>query len=194
MDHLVALANEILPLLRANTLRGLVRTSGYYAYRSGQSAVDVGHALHLIGAACVFARVPVAPVHFIEDIQDDWRLIFTVAAADSDHADAWPLICTTSRAYAYSESDFEHVATMVRSQLSRYGLDQQAPLGLWRLVVEQALPQALARYQQVIDHSGALNSAWPMPTAGRSMPARPLTMPKDSFGGTAQVSESIALH
>lgn len=161
MDHFLGLANEILPLLRANTLRGLIRTSGYYAFRSGQSAADVGHALHLIGAACVFARVPVAPVHFIEDLEDDWRRIFTIAAADSDHADAWPMICATSRVHAYSESEFEHVAAMLRTQLRRYGLDEQAPLGLWRFVVEQALPHALPRYQQIADRPHTLHAGWP---------------------------------
>lgn len=171
----LALALEILPLLRANTLRGLIRTSGYYAFRSGQTAAHVEHAMHLIGAACVLTRVPVAPVHYVDDLHDEWRRIFTVAAADSDYANAWPLICDSSRHHVYSEADFERVATVVRTQLAKYALLGQAPLGLWRLVVEQSLARALMRYEQIVaaHQTTKGNSAWPTLGSMDLMPSLP---------------------
>jgi hypothetical protein len=153
MDDRLALANEILPLFRANTLRGLTRTCGYYAFGSGRVTDDVGHALHLIGAACVLARVPVAPIRFVEHVEDEWRGIFAIAAADSIHAGAWPLMCAASRLHTYSESDFEQMAGVLRTQLKACAQAGPTPLGLWRIVVDHAFAQAAQRYEQIISLS-----------------------------------------
>lgn len=154
MNHSLSLAHEILPLLRANTLRGLTRTCGYYAFRSGQEPANVGYALHLIGAACVLAYLPVAPIQFVEHLEDEWRGIFAIAAADSEYAGAWPLICAASRLHRYSECDFDRVADVVRTQLPAYAKAGETPLGLWRVLVDHALAQATARYEQIISLSG----------------------------------------
>ena len=147
MNTQLALANDILPLFRANTLRGLTRTCGYYAFASGRDADAVGHALHLIGAACVLACIPVAPIHFVEHVEDEWRGIFAIAASESIYADAWPLMCAAARFHAYSESDFELVANVFRTQLKNYAEASRTPLGLWQLVVTHAFAQAAERYE-----------------------------------------------
>jgi hypothetical protein len=147
-DHL-PLAHEILPLFRANSLRGLTRTCGYYAFRSGRDPKAVGYALHLIGAACVLARAPVAPIRFVEQLEEEWRGIFSIAAADSVHAEAWPAVCAASRLHAYSESDFNHVAS-VFPQVSVYAQAGETPLGLWRVVVDHAFAPAALRYAQIL--------------------------------------------
>lgn len=118
MPQPLCAARELLPIFRANTVRGLQRTCGYYAFVVGRDVRTVRDALHLVGAACVLSCVPVAPVRYVEDVETDWRYIFQTVAGNSLHVGVWATLAAASRVYTYSESDFEGVAIALHRDIS----------------------------------------------------------------------------
>lgn len=143
-------ANELLPIFRANALRGLTRTRGYYAYLVRRDVDTVGKALHLVGAACVWSCVPVAPIHFVDQVEPEWRHIFEIAAFGSIHAGAWNTLVEASRLHLYSESDFDQVASVFLNQLASHDAQKQTPYALWCALLDEALAPATCHYEQVI--------------------------------------------
>lgn len=150
MNTALNAAFDLLPIFRANTLRGLTRTRGYYAYVVGRDAQAVDHALHLVGAACVLSCVPVAPIHFVEHVEAEWRAIFETAAFGSQHAGAWRILATASGLHAYSERDFDRVASALCVHVASREDAQQAPHALWCALLQGALAPAIERYEQIM--------------------------------------------
>jgi hypothetical protein len=150
MNKALSAAFDLLPIFRANTLRGLTRTRGYYAYVVGRDADTVDHALHLVGAACVLSCVPVAPIHFVEQVEAEWRAVFETAAFGSLHAGAWRILATASGLHAYSERDFDRVASALCVHVATHEEAQQAPHALWCALLQGAFAPAIEHYEQVM--------------------------------------------
>jgi hypothetical protein len=157
------LATEVLPHFRANVLRGWVRTYGHYATAIGRSeakeAIVVGKAMHLIGAACVMARVPVAPVHFVERADGEWRGIFESAASEHQHVlPAWDTLAVSSRVYSYTDQDFEKLGKVLNELIPKhFPPTWQSPKKVWLYLIHTKiegqttwLTRALSRYEEII--------------------------------------------
>lgn len=168
MATALQLATQLLPHLRRNVLAGHVRTYGYYAEAIGRDgsrdAIAMGRPLHLIGAACVLARVPVFPLHFVERADGEWRPIFESAASELVHvAPQWDLLAVSSRVYAYSGKDFDLLDKLLRDRIPRFVPEEtQNPKRLWEWLIHSKfegvpiLERALKRYEEIVEHARQL--------------------------------------
>lgn len=172
MSTALELACEVLPHFRANVLRGWVRTYGHYAAAIGRSpakeAVVIGKAMHLIGAACVLAQVPVAPIHFVERADGEWRDIFESARSESIHVlPEWDTLAISSRVHHYSEGEFDKIARSLEVAVPKHIPPKlQSPQNVWRVLIynkledETTIPErALVRYQEIIEEARRARSA-----------------------------------
>ena len=172
MSTSLELAREVLPHFRANVLRGWVRTYGGYAAAIGRSpakeAVVIGKAMHLIGAACVMARVPVAPIHFVERADGDWRGIFESAASESIHVlPEWDTLAVSSRIYRYTEADFAKIAKAIEQVIPKhFPAEFQSPRDVWHVLIHNKLKdgstileRALVRYREIIEEARRARNA-----------------------------------
>src|SRR5205823_5201263 len=115
MSTALQIAADVLPHFKENVLSGRAQTYGHYARAIGRNAARespvIGKAMHVIGAACVMARVPAAPIHYVERADGEWRGIFESAASESIHVlPAWDTLAVSAGIHKYSEKDFATIA------------------------------------------------------------------------------------
>ena len=74
------LAIQVLPYFAGYVLAGHVHPYGVYAKAIGRDpakeSMVIGKAMHAIGAVCVLAAIPVAPLYFIKRADGEWRGVF----------------------------------------------------------------------------------------------------------------------
>lgn len=157
------LAAQILPHLRANVLAGHVRTYGHYAEAIGRDGaregVAMGGPMHIIGAACAMARIPIIPLHYVERADREYRQIFESSASESIHvAPQWDLLMVSARVYRYEPGDFDKLETLVLDRFERFVAPEwQTPQRLWQFLIHHkmdggltVLERALRRYEEIV--------------------------------------------
>src|SRR5438105_1258072 len=140
MASTLQLAAEVLPHFQENVLRGWPRTYGFYAHAIGRNqateAMVIGKAMHAIGAACILTRVPVAPIHFVERADGEWRGVFESAWSESTHVlPAWNTLAVSARVHKYSEQDFSKIAKAIQIIPKHFPSDWQSPQQLWNYLI-----------------------------------------------------------
>lgn len=112
-------ALEILPFFSENVLKGVVRSYGYYASKIGRNpakeSMIVGPPMHAIGAICVIAGVPVAPLYFVEREDKTWQGVFEGDPLESIHVlPHYSRLYVVARENKYTEEDFQRIGRGLR--------------------------------------------------------------------------------
>lgn len=164
MSSAIEIAASTLPHFQENVLRGSPRSYGYYARAIGRDpakeSMVIGMAMHVIGAACIFARIPVAPLFYLERAGEDWRGIFESEYAEKTHVKPhWDVLLVSSRVYRYKPKDFDVLKKAIEEVLPQvFTKAGQSPRALWRYIIYRESPsggtwlnRALAEYEKVIE-------------------------------------------
>ena len=162
MTSAIQLALDVLPHFRTAVLKRHVYTYGHYASAIGRDSATesmvVGKAMHAIGAACVLGAVPLAPLHFVERADGEWRGVFEADASESIHVlPEYNLLYVTARDHHYSERDFERIHRALAVAFPKHlKPDQLSPHDLWHIVIHAKLKdgstilqQALIKYREL---------------------------------------------
>ena len=153
-------ALEVLPHFAAHVVAKRRHTYGYYSAQVGRRAsesVVIGKAMHAIGVACVFARVPVAPLFYVERADHKWRGIFEKDGLERTGVlPFYNLLRVTAREYDYSNNDFSMVDKVLREVLpSLLPQVMLSPHDLWHLALSPMkdgttfFSHAVTRYQKI---------------------------------------------
>src|SRR6266581_811840 len=102
------IALEVLPHFRESVLAGRVLSYGVYAKAIGRDvateSIVIGHAMHAIGGMCAFAAIPVAPLHFVQRADGEWRGIFESDASErTEVLPHYDLLQLAARIHTYNE-------------------------------------------------------------------------------------------
>lgn len=159
-------AFEILPHFAKNVLAKRVRTYGHYAQCIGltpsKDGLKVGHAMHVIGAACVFRCVPIAPLHYVKGADGEWRKVFKSDPLEArDVLPHYDALLTSARAYEYNEQDFQNISESIDAMVNTGSIKDYdlSPHHLWHWAIvnkpegykETYFERALSRYKIFIE-------------------------------------------
>jgi hypothetical protein len=164
MATALELALEVLPHFSQRVMAARVLPYGAYAAAIGRDpakeSMVIGQAMHTIGAACVFAAVPVAPLHFVKRSDGEWRGVFQSDVVEAQHVlPHYDLLYVTARAYKYSDDDFSRIDNALRKVLPKYLPPEYiSPHHLWHAAVYSKLNdgttffgRALAKYRELFE-------------------------------------------
>ena len=154
------IALEVLPHFSEAVLLRQILTYGYYAKAIGRSpaadSMAIGKAMHAIGGICVYSRVPVAPMYFVERADSGWRGIFEEDPLESLHVlPHYDTLYVAAREYRYSAEDFACVYRGLAEAIP----NEWSPHLIWHVAVavkpkgsEQTyFERALDRYRQIVE-------------------------------------------
>lgn len=158
------IALELLPHFSENVLAKSVLSYGWYAKKIGRSpakeSMVVGMGMHAIGAACVFAKMPIAPLHFVKSANDGWRGVFESDPVEKEYVfPHYSLLEVTAREYGYTATEMAKLDRALRVVLPKIlPEDYLSPHALWRFAIYFKLKNgstpwldALARYEQILE-------------------------------------------
>jgi hypothetical protein len=162
MATALELAVDVLPHFAKHVVAGQVRSYAVYANAIGRDPAKesmlIGKAMHIIGAVCVFAAIPIAPLHYVTRSDGEWRGVFQADPNESLHVlPHYDLLYVVARAYKYSEEDFERIDNGLRNVLPKHlPPDYISPHHVWHWVIYTKLKdgrtvfeRALARYSEL---------------------------------------------
>lgn len=162
------LAIEVLPHFAKNVLAGHVRPYGNYAKAIGRDpakeSMVIGKAMHAIGAVCVLAGIPVAPLFFIKRADGEWRGVFESNVDERTYVlPHYDLLYVTAREFEYSTNDFARIEKGLKEVLPKYlRPDQLSPHDIWHWAIytklkdsTTPLQRALAKYQELFERAKA---------------------------------------
>ena len=155
------IALEVLPHLAKNVMARHVFSYGHYAAATGRNpakdSMAIGQAMHAIGAACVFARVPVAPLHFVKRADRRDAQVFVSDPLENqrvtEHHDT---LLVAAREYCYTEPDFQRIEVELRETIP----NDWSPHLMWHVAVvgkpkgsdETYFERALVVYKTFIEN------------------------------------------
>lgn len=156
-----AIAIEILPHFKKHVLAGpdFVFTYGYYAACIGRDpakeSLVIGPAMHTIGALCVCALIPVAPLHYVKRDDGSPSLIFEEDF--KERMNVLPhrgVMKVAARIFKYTEAHFQKMEEVLREVVK----DSWSPHKLWHAVIDDSytnsdrsvFEHALEAYKQLI--------------------------------------------
>jgi len=157
------IAIEVLPHFAKHVLAGTTLPYGAYAHAIGRDpakeSMVVGQAMHLIGAVCVLTRLPVAPLHFVERADGEWRGVFHSDSSERTHVlPHYDLLLVTARIHRYVGKDFRQIDRVLREVLPKHlTAEQSSPHHAWHVMIYNKLPDsettlwehALAYYREL---------------------------------------------
>jgi hypothetical protein len=165
------IALEVLPHFKENILAGRVLTYGVYARAIGRKpskdAMAIGKAMHIIGATCVLARIPIAPLHYVSRADHEWRGIFESDSIEQRYVlPHYDLLLVTARVYRYTEEDFRRIEKGLREVIPRYiPRHLSSPHQVWHIVAlnklddgRSILDVALEAYREILAGANSLSS------------------------------------
>ena len=156
MTSAIQLALDVLPHFRTAVLKRHVYTYGHYASAIGRDSATesmvVGKAMHAIGAACVLGAVPLAPLHFVERADGEWRGVFESDASERIHVlPEYNLLYMTARDHHYSERDFERIHRSLAVAFPKHlNPNQLSPHDLWHVVINAKRQDGSTIFQQAL--------------------------------------------
>jgi len=103
---------EVLPHFVEAVLAGHQRTYGYYAQKIGRDpateSIAIGPVMHLIGAICVFRRIPIAPLYYVTRADGEPRNIFAADPLESRYVlPHFDTLYIAAREYKYGSVEFQ---------------------------------------------------------------------------------------
>lgn len=149
-------------------------TYGQYASAIGRNPAEyglaVGKAMHAIGALCVVRQLPVAPLFWVRNSNDEPRGIFEsdplehryiVESKDID------TMYVVAREYSYSTEEFSGLEDALRKSLSAGHVSGWSPHELWHLTFSKRpkassvtyYERAMARYRDLFARIKAAKAA-----------------------------------
>ncbi len=152
------IALSVLPHFAANVIARRIRTYGHYASAIGRDpateGVVIGHAMHAIGAACILCRVPLAPLHFVERADGNWRGVFESNPTESIHVlPHYDVLYVAAREYGYSETDFQKVEKALREVIPKhFPSDFSSPHDLWLFSIHKKLNDGSTFFERALQH------------------------------------------
>lgn len=119
-----------------NVLAGQVCSYGHYAAVTGRNsateAMAIGPAMHAIGAACVFTKVPVAPLYFVKRADNQDTQIFASDPLENALVtEHYNVLFIAAREYHYTEQDFQRIETVLREKIP----NDWSPHFMWHVSV-----------------------------------------------------------
>jgi hypothetical protein len=135
------LALEVLPHFQQAVLGRCVYTYGHYAIKVGRSSASdsmaIGQAMHALGAGCVLAGVPVAPLFFVERADGEARGVFEGDLAETRHVlPHFDLLYVTAREHPYSTAEFDKIDKALRTAFPAHLKPTQlSPHDLWHVLI-----------------------------------------------------------
>ena len=105
------------------------------------------------------AKIPVAPIHYVERADGEWRGIFEKAAGESVHVlPAWNILAVSSRVHRYTEGDFALIEKLLNELIPKHFPQQwQTPAKIWSYLIDAKpegeatwIQRAVAAYEQII--------------------------------------------
>lgn len=158
------LALELLPHFHAAVTARQVYTYGHYANAIGRdSASDsmaIGKAMHALGAACVLAGVPIAPLYYVERADGEWKGVFESDSSERTHVlPHYDLLYVTAREHSFTTDDFQRIDKALRVAFPKHlKPDQLSPHDLWHVLIyaklkdgHSILEKALANYREMLN-------------------------------------------
>jgi hypothetical protein len=155
------IALEVLPHFAKNVLAGYVFSYGHYAAVTGRSAAKesmaLGKAMHAIGAACVFAKIPVAPLYFVKRADNQDPQVFVSDPLENQCVIGYyDTLFVAAREYRYNEQDFRRIEVSLRETIPNWW----SPHQMWHVAVaakpkgsnETYFERALAVYKGIIEN------------------------------------------
>ena len=111
------IALEVLPHFARNVLVRHVFSYGHYADAIGRNSANesmaIGPAMHAIGAACVFARIPVAPLYFVKRADSQDAQVFVSDPLENQLVtEHYDILFVAAREYPYTEQDFQRIKAL----------------------------------------------------------------------------------
>jgi hypothetical protein len=173
------IAIDVLPHFAKNVLSGHVFSYGVYAKAIGRNqakeSMVIGKAMHAIGGVCVLVGIPVAPLHFVERADGEWRGVFESEFAERTHVlPHYDLLCVTARIHRYTEKDFERVEHALRETLPKYlRPDQLSPHDIWHLAIYSKRKDSTTPWQRAIAIYQAIFDAAQSERTGKAAKDRP---------------------
>lgn len=155
------IALEVLPHFTRNVLAGHVFSYGHYAAATGRNSAKesmaIGPAMHAIGAACVFAKIPVAPLYFVKraDCQDA-QVFVSDPLENQLVTEHYDTLFVAAREYRYTEQDFQRIEVALREKIP----NGWSPHYMWHVAVvrkpkdsdETYFERALDVYKEFIEN------------------------------------------
>lgn len=158
------IALEVLPHFADAVLSRRVLTYGHYAKAIGRSpqkeAIAIGKAMHVIGGICVYGRIPVAPLFFVQRADGEWRGVFEEDPLEAERVlPHYNTLYVSAREYQYSEDDFRRI----RRGLAEVVPNKWSPHFVWHFAVvnkpkgsqETYFQHALKSYVESIEKAKA---------------------------------------
>lgn len=154
------IAIDILPHFSSNVLKGNVQTYGYYANKIGRKpekeSMIIGPAMHLIGAACIFGSIPVAPLYFIKNSCGKRENVFTNSIIEKEYVyEHKTTLYVVARDNRYIENDFERIDRGLKQIMP----EQWSPHDCWGVAITRKpkgsnktyFELALEKYKQIFE-------------------------------------------
>lgn len=155
------IALEVLPHFAKNVLARRVCSYGHYAKATGRNSAKqsmaIGPAMHVIGSACVFAKIPVAPLYFVKRADNQDAQVFVSDPLENQRvAEHYDTLFVTAREYLYTEQDFQRIEVGLREKIP----NDWSPHFMWHYAVvnkpkgsdETYFERALAIYKEIIEN------------------------------------------
>ena len=152
------IAIELLPSFTENVLAKRVRSYGWYAAQIGRSpakeSMVIGMGMHAIGAACVFANVPVAPLYYVERQDGEWRGVFEAGSTESIHIlPHYDLLYVTAREHQYTRAELDKLDLALREVLPKIlPSDYLSPHDLWQFAVHYQLENQTTPWLEAVEY------------------------------------------
>jgi hypothetical protein len=170
------LALELLPHFQRAVEARHVYTYGHYANAIGRNSardsLAIGQAMHALGAACVLAGVPVAPLHYVERGDSGWTGIFESDPLECLHIlPHYDLLYVTAREHSYTTEDFQRIDKALRVVFPKHLKPSQlSPHDLWHVLIYAKLKDgttilelSLSKYRDMLETLHARRSSQTKP-------------------------------
>lgn len=139
-DAIMADAREIalslLPIFQSNVLARRRLTYGFYARAIGldpaTDAPAIGPPMHAIGAACVLANIPVAPLYYVKRADRESARVFESNDIERRHVQPHRgILYVAAREYSFTADEFHRVERGLRDVIPRVW----SPHRIWETVI-----------------------------------------------------------
>ncbi len=148
------IALHVLPFFAKNVLSHNPLSYGYYARKIGRDpakeAMIIGQAMHVIGAVCIFQRLPVAPLHYVKRFEGEARQVFASNPLETEHVlPHVNLMRVVASKYQFTGAEFEKLAEAMRRVLIGKAQSHWKPHYLWRYAIKEKPKDSAATFFQL---------------------------------------------
>ena len=157
------LALDLLPHFQRAVEARHVFSYGHYANiigrDSARDSLAIGQAMHALGAGCVLAGVPVAPLHYVEREDGGWTGIFESDSSERIHVlPHYDLLYITAREHSYTAEDFQRIDKALRVAFPKHLKPSQlSPHDLWHVLIYAKLNNGITIFSHQLEKYRAMH-------------------------------------